>query len=139
MSQEVPEKVVLPHKIESEIIEGKPKISILRCSGSFFEGPAQAALKSSIQEIINRKDDPINYLIVNLSKANDINPPGLGALLNAMKILRQQSGELYLVVAEKTGIDLVLNNTGLSVIFDIFATEEETEKEIRSLAIKNKI
>lgn len=113
----VPEEI--PYSDKVEIVRDEPDYSILRCSGCINVGEGQTALKTSIETIINSPDDPIYYMIIDLRKVTEMDSPGLGVLVNALRAIRERGGELCFIVDAdpKQRVNQVLRVTGLDHIF----------------------
>ncbi len=83
-------------------------------------------LKQEIADIIAQG---AKYIILNLSQVEYLDSTGLGLLIGALKRLRENQGNLF-IVSPSVRIVRVFEITGLYKIFKIYATEAEAaEKE----------
>ncbi len=94
-------------------------ITIVELSGRITLGEESTALRETVSELIGKGNKKI---LLNLAEVTYIDSSGIGALVSAFNITRDQGGELKLVNVTHKVHDL-LRMTKLDTLFDIKGDE----------------
>ncbi|MGQ9608136.1 MAG: STAS domain-containing protein [bacterium] len=110
-------------------IENKHDGALLHLEGKII-GDSVTKLKQTIDELI---ESGIKWLIIDLAEVPLMDSSALGVIIWAFLKLRERSGKLMLLYAQKNIID-ILNITKLNTLFEI---HDNMQTALASIGINN--
>jgi anti-sigma B factor antagonist len=102
----------------------KAGIVFLSLSGKIMGGPEASEINGKINQLI---DDGKLKIVIDLEQVDWMNSSGLGILIDAVTVLKNNNGAMRLInVSDR--IKNLLKITKLNTVFDIVESEEDAKK-----------
>jgi anti-sigma B factor antagonist len=106
----------------------KKGVVLLALSGKIMGGPEATEINDVINRLIDEKKTRI---VIDLKNVELMNSSGLGILIGAVTLLRNNQGGLRLIqVPEK--LQALLKSTKLNTVFDIYQTFDEAAASFKT-------
>ena len=103
------------------------KIEVIQPSG-IIDGISGNELRQQAIELANKD---INIILIDCQDITFMNSAGIGALVAALKAVRNAGGELY-ICSLNNQVEMIFQMTKMNRIFRIFTNREECEAEVGS-------
>ncbi|HIK36859.1 MAG: STAS domain-containing protein [Geminocystis sp.] len=104
-----------------------PQVKVLRPEG-MLDASKSTQFRQQIKDIIN---EGARYILIDLKKVNFIDSSGLGALVLALKMVKEKGGKLFLMsLNEQVKMLFELTNTGH--LFEVINDEAELAEKIKA-------
>jgi anti-sigma B factor antagonist len=109
-------------------VSEKDGIVLLALSGKIMGGPEANEINDKINQLIDQNK---LHIIIDLEQVEWMNSSGLGILITAVTILKDNNGALRLInVSDR--INNLLKITKLTTVFDIAESYDQAIKSLRS-------
>lgn len=103
------------------------KVKVLRPEG-MLDASKAVQFRQQIKDLIN---EGVNLILIDLKKVNFMDSSGLGALVLALKMVREKSGRLFLMsLNDQVKMLFELTNTGH--LFEIVNDKSDLEERLKS-------
>ncbi|GAB1539257.1 STAS domain-containing protein [Scytonema sp. NUACC21] len=102
-----------------------PSVNVLQLSG-VIDGSRGNELRSEVKDIMATG---ANIVLIDLQDVKFIDSSGLGALVSAMKVVRNSGGKLY-VCSMNDQVKMLFELTKMDRIFERFRDREEFNRHI---------
>lgn len=103
------------------------KIKVLRPDG-MLDASKAVQFRQQIKDLIN---EGVNLILIDLKKVNFMDSSGLGALVLALKMVREKGGRLFLMsLNDQVKMLFELTNTGH--LFEVVNDKSELEERLKS-------
>ncbi len=99
-------------------------IDLLSLRGQFIGGVETDDLRSALNAVAEKE---VNNLVLNLAEVSYLNSTALGVLISAKANFSKRNGRIVLCSVSKS-IENIFVITKLTLVFDIYATQEEAIK-----------
>lgn len=109
-------------------IDEKDKYTILKLNGGFY-GTSSRIFNHKLKEI----SDKTRFIIIDVSDLFHINSSAIGVLMRTALLLKQNNGDVYIVVI-KNNIKSTFKMTGILDVLEIFDSIEMAEKKMKVTA-----
>jgi anti-sigma B factor antagonist len=104
-------------------VEKKENMEILKVEGE-IDVDTSLELKQKLKELTSKE------VVVDLSLVNYLDSSALGVLIGMYKNLREEEGDLYLIV-NSSYLKKIFNITNLNKVFNIFSSYDELDNFLR--------
>lgn len=101
------------------------KIEVIQPSG-ILDSISGNELRQQAIELANKN---INIILIDCQDITFMNSAGIGALVAALKAVRNAGGELY-ICSLNNQVEIIFQMTKMNRIFQIFANKEQFQEEI---------